>query len=376
MGENMNKNSRKIIVFLLILIFIINIPSHVGKANKSNGNIIIWDKNLQGDIIQNNTTVGHADGNGYILLEKPYIVEKGIILKIEPGLIIEFGGNQSRLVINGTIISKGTQEELIIFSFKNKDIKEDTHNWALVELYESENSEFSYCLFNYSWYSIKSLHSKLIIENCTFSNVYFCPIFGFLSEIIIKNNVMTDNYYYPDLIHLDLCKAYIINNKIFNNEAKGIYLSTPEKTYIMGNVIEDNYWGVFIATTNSIEGMVTIKNNSIKNEFYNLYYYSLLYEINLDAEYNYWGSINKSEIKSLIEYHPDTLGFVDFEPWLDEKGDVYQDEITDPNKNVEYDKYLDSKLFNLCGPSLTSIISPISIPFEYLVYSLNILSIS
>jgi hypothetical protein len=39
--------------------------------------------------------------------------------------------------------------------------------------------------------------------------------------------------------------------------------------------------------------------------------------LTVNAEYNYWGTVKENEIKKMIK------GNVDYDPWLDEDGNVY-----------------------------------------------------
>ena len=72
-----------------------------------------------------------------------------------------------------------------------------------------------------------------------------------------------------------------------------------------------------------------IKNNYIFDNSCNLYFYSL-YNRTIKAEYNYWGTIIESEIDEKID------GNVDFNPWLDEKGNVCSSSENQNNKNIYF----------------------------------------
>lgn len=322
----------KISIFLILIIFNSIIFATINVISETrNNNIIIWDKDFSGEIIQNNTKIGYADGNGYILIEKPYIVEKGNTLKIEQGLTIEFGSNLSRLVINGTLLALGTENDPIIFSFRDKNITQETHNWAIMNFYSSKGSIITYCNFNYIMVGVSTVDTEIAIENCYFTNIYGNCINCYQSDIIFKNNTIINNFEYYRLIYLVRCKAFIQNNNIIFNEGTGIYLSTPEKTFIIENKIENNYKGIWIVDMDSIENRIIINNNSINNTQSNLYYY-LLHDIIINAEYNYWGTIDEKNIESMMDIHKDSKGSIDFEPWLDENGNVCTTEKDDGEK--------------------------------------------
>ena len=282
-------------------------------------------------INQNNTTIGYADGNGYIFIEKPYIIEKGTTLKIKSGLTIEFGGNLSRLVINGTLLAEGIKNDPITFSFKDKNVARKTHDWAIISFYSSKDSKIAYCNFNYTMVAIFTVESEITIENCHFTNIYGDCILSYDSDIIFKNNTVINNLEPYRLIYLVRGNALIQDNHIVSNEGTGIYLSSPEKAIIIENKIINNYRGIMILDSKAFENKVIINNNLINNTYTNLYYWSL-HDITLNAKYNYWGTIDEKNIKSMMDIHKDSKGSIDFEPWLDENGNVCTTEKDDGEK--------------------------------------------
>ena len=107
-----------------------------------------------------------------------------------------------------------------------------------------------------------------------------------------------------------------------NYVVASIFLLQPKDTYITENKII-NTSGFDIAEMIEIERELLIKNNYFEFSGYTIRYVNEVFNRTLNVEYNYWGSINRSEIENQME------GNIDFEPWLDENGNVHMGEIDD-----------------------------------------------
>lgn len=133
----------------------------------------------------------------------------------------------------------------------------------------------------------------------------------------------------------------IFNNIASNNNLYGIWLDSSSNNIISSNSISNNQEGVrLFSSINNLIEYNSIYNNSWIN-FGNFQSY------NVTLEYNWWGTINKSEIKNKIyDYYDDsTRGKVDFIPFLcepyptdfisNEEGECVFDEDNDGIPNNE-----------------------------------------
>ncbi len=184
-----------------------------------------------------------------------------------------------------------------------------------------------------------------IINNNTGVNSKGLMVNGCKKALISNNNFdFNDNF---GLIVKDNIEISIENNSVNNmgyrnNEySAGILISSAagsnNNISITNNIIKNNYTGVWIESSNSARtikynnianntygvqssnhGGTFINNNNLDNISYNFYYRNQSgNNLNVDAKYNYWSSVSKSNIETKIrDYYDDiSLGKVNYEPY-------------------------------------------------------------
>ena len=116
--------------------------------------------------------------------ESPYLVTgdievpPGATAVIEPGTIFLFK-NFTTLHIHGTLLSRGTKEQPIVFSSENdtaynrhSSLTPAAYDWNGITVYENSNgTSFRHCNIKYSLYGINSLTKSISIETCSFIQI-------------------------------------------------------------------------------------------------------------------------------------------------------------------------------------------------------------
>jgi len=196
-------------------------------------------------VISENTTWGMSDSP--FTLTGNILVQSGVILTIEPGVVVDFGIYY--LQIEGTLRAIGTEETRIKISGVG-----DQHN-NKGRIYFTDSSP--------DW--DEEANSGSILENCNISSLHSYPIeiqtstcpkiskcyinmdisSGSPSGILANNGIIINNTLshtsYPIRVHgTAQVSGYpkILNNTIRNN-GNGIYLSSGSPT-VTGNLFIDN----------------------------------------------------------------------------------------------------------------------------------------
>jgi hypothetical protein len=116
--------------------------------------------------------------------ERPYLVigdievPPGATVVIEPGTIFLFK-NFTTLHIHGTLLSRGTKEQPIVFSSENdtaynrhSSLTPAAYDWNGITVYENGNgTSFRHCNIKYSLYGINSLTKSISVETCSFIQI-------------------------------------------------------------------------------------------------------------------------------------------------------------------------------------------------------------
>lgn len=293
-----------IIVFLFVLIVGVFASNKEAKA----------DTNVSGNITSNTT---------WTLVNSPYIVTdtvqvlEGVTLTIQPGVTVKFNSNKS-LSIGGKLIARGTENNKITFT--SNQSSPQIGDWdgilftdgsidASVNLGNNylDGSIIEYSIYEYAD-NLRINDSSPYIGNNTFRNNEYAVIFS-ASNSIFKNNTVENNS--NRSIYLHYSNSKIIGNTIKNsNVAFEISMGSPE---ITSNLIQDNYSGFYLTfSANPI-----IQYNNIINSGTDGRTLWLGQNSNVTATYNYWGTINSTEIDEIIHDYYDnlSLGKVNYNPY-------------------------------------------------------------
>ena len=361
-------------------------------------NFALADTKVSG-IINNDTT--------WTLSDSPYIitgnilVNEGINLKIEPGVVIKFRkhhvmGQGLYIKIDGTLLAVGEKNNMIKFTAEDP-LQNTEFSWGSISFTEKNQSWneqnntgsiMEYCIIEYgsnnsyqenqgkgaiSINGSSPLLKNNIIKNINGSIKNALSISG--DSKIINNDIkegriiifggspyFTNNKFSGEEFYIVDGSPTLTNNEIINTTGDvlsgGIRIdrhACPVITF--NNIINNNGNGIFFVDFEPLENCALLINN---NNIYNNNFSVLLHNTysKIDLTNNWWGTEKESEIDNIIYDKKDDfiLGEVLFEPFLSspKNGPFFNEDIAgsedndinnDKNQvieNVDNDDNLDS----------------------------------
>ena len=232
---------------------------------------------------------------------KNFIIKKGIWnindslffkdknLIIEPGTTLNFSKNSSLTLINGDLISLGTQKENIIF----KNLEEE--HWGGIKIINSNNTYIKYAKFmNVSNFvnsisnltgSLNFYKSNVVIENSFFNNSIAEDFINFVSSNFrfvnskitntvsdgidsdFSNGIINDStfsYIKGDAVDTSFSKLTANNNNLKNISDKAFSIGERSSVDINNNKIEKAKIGIAVKDSSKLTGNL----NSIKNSLF------------------------------------------------------------------------------------------------------------
>ena len=204
-----------------------------------------------GEIITNTTW---TKANSPYIISRDLVIQQGVSLIIEPGVIVKF--NKGRfLQVNGELIARGTKVDPILFTSNVPDSKPGDwlgiffSNTNLGANYDKlgnyvSGSKLEYCTIEYCKSAIKTESSSLFINHCVIQNnldVGICVAKGSLKIVnsTIRQTQAGSGFYIKG------ATAAIIESKICHNNGEcggGIYAENATLD-IIASTVEDNRFG-------------------------------------------------------------------------------------------------------------------------------------
>ena len=244
-----------------------------------------------GDEVLNGETVwrGRMEVNGIVR------VPEGSRLVILPGTVVEFGARDSNgdgigengLLIQGTIIAKGTPSAPIVF--RSVGGKGRRGGWDAINIMNSAGTWnlIEYCLIEDAYRGLHFHFSRVAITNTVFTNTYRGIQFQEATVLIRGNRffanksavqgrdsdvTFTDNRVYDNFQGINLLRTRLVarGNRIVANDKEGVRIregaSLLEENLIDGNryglLVMDAFFGSFVRNSISNNGEVGF---SLKN---------------------------------------------------------------------------------------------------------------
>lgn len=224
------------------------------------------------------TEIGGSISGKLTRLDSPYLVKEDITIEISDTLIIEpdvelYFDDGKKLIVKGTLISKGTRYRPILFTAYNKD-------WEGIKfIYSSNNSIIQFCVIEkivfekqdgtgYSAISLLGSNAELLNNIITNNKSKIGGAIGLRSsQLTVYNNIFTNNssQLQGGTIHSTNSALKIINSVFYKNfsslEGAGIYVDVPVRTEIQNNIFfrnnsptgKHNLYFAFEDSTNLIE---------------------------------------------------------------------------------------------------------------------------
>jgi len=245
----------------------------------------------------------------WTLTDSPFVVSKDVTvdlnatLTIEPGVEVRFGGKFS-LIVNGTLIATGTQDNMITFT-SNKD-QPGAGDWNAIEFHGAEQSTLAYCSVKYAINGTTIENGKVEIKNCEISDNQNGIYITGVNQASIHDNTIKLNADGILLAGNSTSGVNIRQNNVLSNTQSGIQLDADAYSNIdiLYNILSANNKGFYV----SGEASTSITNNSISYNALGIFYeqaqgheahFNDIYSntlgmdvssgANVTATYNYWG---------------------------------------------------------------------------------------
>ena len=304
-------------------------------------------------IISENTV--WATQNSPYIITNDALIEKGVTLRIEPGVIVKFQEGEGRgnkggfeIINKGNIIAKGSPNNKIIFTSLEPDPR--SGDWGSIEVIDGGSINFDYTEIKYASAGVTVENaSEIIITNSHFHNCG-TGIFVNKGPAIISNNLIENNYAGISFLHIPYSGSFdsgtfhyqgiretkITYNTIRNDIGQSsneyhtaIHIELNAFLYsliISHNDIYNNSGGIFIRETGgfntSIYKLPTIEQNNIYNNkfHYNNKDYAVFLsgesKIEIDMSNNWWGTTDTKTMDSLIYDYYDSFrpGIINYQP--------------------------------------------------------------
>src|SRR3989338_3312185 len=241
----------------------------------------------------------------------------GVVLTIQPGVVVKFDVGTKFLSCQGQLIANGTAALPITFT-ANTDtpIPEYWQSMKLGPLDQVQHTHISYGSSCITYASSSTIFKFNTVEYCG-AALYFEAV---RIPLIIEDNILQNSGY--GIFMTSSEGATISNNHFENNTGYGISINRPfSASTIENNEINGNWVGIsFDYQDNS-----RISNNNITGNSL----YGVLSRNTLNAQDNWWGDPSGPYNAN---FNPGGLGNevsneVDFEPWLNEAVDLNQEPL-------------------------------------------------
>jgi glutamine cyclotransferase len=309
--------------------------------------------------IKSGVLTQNENWSGIIYIDGKVCVPKGITLTIEPGTIVKFKYSRDYkhpekggLAVNGIIRALGTPEKPIWFtSAAEKPIHGD---WGGIFIDNGEG-ELDHVIIEYAYLGIVFWTSSGKVTNSIIRWITTEGIYMERSDPVLENNTIYGAGYNGIAMEQFNYNVIIRNNKIINNQGHGIH-GEATNAIIEYNIIRNNKYGVTfddysnvlikhnLIENNSKEGLhfyvecnATLISNVIRNNGVGISSFKSWLKIHnndiygnvdpkerimlnlvindmhyVDAQQNWWGTTNSSDIKKTIRSDKEVL----FEPFL------------------------------------------------------------
>jgi len=205
---------------------------------------------------------------GDVRLHGDIILEAGAELTIAPGTRVIFeppGEGEdlyqehpyfvgSELIVRGRLIALGTAAKPI--SFMAADLNGGAASWGGINIEDSPEVHFSYCLFTQADSALHARQSRLTVEHSTFRKNLVAVRFHD-TRLLVENNLFESN---GTAIRFHFGSPVIRNNLIRHNR-KGLFISADPQDYrIENNSFLDNS-PYQVSLGEGVRASVNLRNN-------------------------------------------------------------------------------------------------------------------
>jgi outer membrane protein assembly factor BamB len=273
-------------------------------------------------VIKTNTTLTYA--NSPYIVKGNVLVEKGAVLTIDAGVELRFDG-EYYLQIEGKLIAIGYDDNMIKFTSNKATPKPGDWNAIIIRENSDHGSIIKYCTVEYSERGIHlDTHGSSVPITITYNRII--------------NNEYKGIWFQSFKCSPTIDKVLVANNLIYKN-LDGIdlqledFLNSKTKFIIENNTILRNYIGIYFTWIKfDYDTELSVHYNNIyKNSYYDMLNTEEIYETDVNATYNWWGTTNSSLIDEHIYDFYDNYNFgeVIYKPFLTE---FYTNAPPEPNE--------------------------------------------
>ncbi|WP_192879390.1 right-handed parallel beta-helix repeat-containing protein [Microbulbifer sp. A4B17] len=217
------------------------VVDYSGYLDAEGGSVVI-SNGLLGYVTEDTTLLADT---AYTLLGKLY-VQSGVTLTIEPGVLIEVGGDFS-LEVYGTLDAQGTSDSPIVFT--TDESTPSVGDWYGIVVQSGGTVNLDYVTLEYGNYGLYAESGS------TFS---------------LSNSTL--RYFEEDGVYAYKASGSISNNTIEYAGRAGVYLYGVADVTASDNMITDNYYGFYIWGSSGVATTPTITGNTVMDNNYHGFY--------------------------------------------------------------------------------------------------------
>lgn len=232
---------------------------------------------LRGGVIE-----GRQTWSGEVRIDGIVTVKKTGHLTIAPGALIVFeprdedndGIGDAELLVEGTLIAKGTARQPILFTSAAKEPKPS--DWKYLYLDFARKAELDYVISEYAYSGLQ---------------VHFC-------RARVTNSVFRHNI---DGLRFSTVNLYAAGNRMHDNRHGLRYEERSSEAVLHHNDIRDNEIGLFVVTRSTDRASIE-QNNIVNNRQYNV---KLGWQQPGDVTLprNWWGTLDQTAIQNTFLDH-------------------------------------------------------------------------
>jgi hypothetical protein len=247
---------------------------------------------------------------GDILIHDVVVVKRGVTLTIEPGTTIRFhkkdrdkdGIGDGGVVIEGTIIARGTKKDRIIFTSAAE--RPEKKDWSYIMVLTAESGNiFEYCEVHHAFTGIQVQYSNAKISDCLFNNNHEGLRFRG-AHLTAEYSNFQDNTLGIGFAGLD-GRIVIMNNDISGNDV-GILFMHPRADPVV------------VKESHKTRKAFLIENNNIYDNIEYNFKIGDNQSLDIHVTDNWWGNTKKEAIETLLydRKRDNTRGTIIYSPYL------------------------------------------------------------
>lgn len=186
---------------------------------------------------------GNVTWSGHVLLAGDVLLDQDARLTILPGTKVRFLAPEadapgltehpnfpgSELIVRGRLMAVGTPEQPIVF--EAAEASAPAGAWGAINLEDSREAVFEYCVFRQADSAIHSRDSDVYIEQSLFEN-NLVGIRFHDSQILIERNLLRNN---QTAIRFHFGSPVICENQFINNRVNLFVTAEPRDYHIENN---------------------------------------------------------------------------------------------------------------------------------------------